>query len=423
MSGEETIDSGIVKRALDALAELKQTPVGIVIYDQISQIVQEHESMHSKLERTYGLLLHLLLDVYAQNPTSESVTRLNAQIIQLRQAQAAGPMRHTMLDLSHVFATAAPSPAKTESAPRAPSEHTSFLHSVNTANTTSRRQTDRKHDDTEDLQQLLSKILHEAITHNREFGALLHIKLGALKQAESTEEVENLRQILIGGVEELIKGQRLLDSKLHQSGGYLNMIRADNQRLRDELHKVRTLSLTDEFTGLPNRRAFLRRLQDEIGRAQRYNTPLALVLIDLDDFKGINDMHGHGAGDDVLHCYANRVLSILRHHDMVARYGGDEFTVILPNTSEKGAMAAVEKARHRAREAFCKMAEKAIKMPTFSAGLAMYQVGESPMDFIERADRALYCAKSMGGDRSEMAATPLAAASATTVDPERQETA
>ncbi len=186
----------------------------------------------------------------------------------------------------------------------------------------------------------------------------------------------------------------------------MNLIKADSQRLRDELHKVRLLSLTDEFTGLPNRRAFMRRLQDEIGRAQRYGTPLALTLIDLDEFKSVNDSHGHSAGDEVLRCYASQVLTILRHHDMVARYGGEEFAVMLPNTSEIGAVAAVDKARQRTQDIYCQVGDKTLKLPTFSAGVAMYQAGESPMDLIERADRALYVAKSQGRNRVTVAPSP-----------------
>jgi diguanylate cyclase (GGDEF)-like protein len=394
------------------LAGLKQTPVGTVIYDQISQIAHEHHLLRSKVDQTYEVLLHLLLEAYAQNPSAESVTRLNAQLIRLRSGEPASlpadpapPPPPTPKPATAATPEAAPTPVAPERAapdPEPPAASASS-HTERRVNTAYRLHLDRKRDEIEKLQETLSQGIREAISQNREFGALLQIELSALKQAEGEQEMETLRHILIGGIEELINGQHLLESKLNQTGGYLNLIKADSERLRDELHKVRLLSLTDEFTGLPNRRAFMRRLQDEIGRGQRYGTPLALVLIDLDEFKAINDAHGHGGGDEVLRCYAGQVLTILRHHDMVARYGGEEFAVMLPNTTEKGAVAAMHKARERSRETVCQVGDKAIQLPTFSAGVAMYQAGESPTDLIERADRALYAAKSFGRDRIEVA--------------------
>lgn len=430
MSGED-VESSAVGRTLEMLSGLKQTPVGTVIYDQIAQIANEHQHLRTKVDQTYGVLLHLLLDAYAQNPTPEAVTRLNAQLIQLRNAPPSFPTAVPDPAPAVVTNVAPPPPAPTE--PAAEPEPIAngatgtngASHAERRVNTAYRLHLDRKRDEIEKLQETLSQGIREAIGQNREFGALLQIELSALKQAEGEQEMETLRNILVGGIEELISGQHLLETKLHQTGGYLNLIKADSQRLRDELHKVRLLSLTDEFTGLPNRRAFMRRLQDELGRAQRYGTPLALVLIDLDEFKNVNDSYGHNGGDEVLRAYANQVLTILRHHDMVARYGGEEFAVMLPNTSEHGAVAAMGKARQRAREVFCQFGAKLIKLPTFSAGVAMYQPGESPTDLIERADRALYAAKSFGRDRTEVAPS-LAAALGTDADassnPEPQET-
>ncbi len=265
---------------------------------------------------------------------------------------------------------------------------------------------DRKRDEIAKLQEAFAQNVNDAITQNREFGALLQIELGALQQAEGAQEVENMRQILIGGMEELLQGQRSLAAKLYRTSDYLQLIKSDSQRLRDELNKVRLLSLTDEFTGLPNRRAFMRRLQDEIGRSQRYGFPLALALIDLDEFKAINDVHGHAAGDEVLRFYAANVLSILRHHDLVARYGGEEFAVLLPNTVIEGAVSALNKVKARAQTVTCKFDGKDLAVPTFSSGVTMYVAGDLQTSLIERADRALYRAKRLGRNRIEVELLP-----------------
>jgi len=263
---------------------------------------------------------------------------------------------------------------------------------------------DRKRDEIDRLQETLANKVSEAIAQNREFGALLEIERGALQQADSVQEIEGMRQILIGGIDELIKGQRALAAKLRGSNDYLQLVKSDSERLHDELNKVRLLSLTDEFTGLPNRRAFMRRLEDEIGRAQRYGTPLALAILDLDEFKAINDRLGHSGGDQVLRFYATDVLSIFRHHDMVARYGGEEFSVLLPNTGQEGAICALRKVQQRVVKSTCESAGQTLALPTFSAGLTLYVPGELPHVLIERADQALYRAKRLGRNRVEIIA-------------------
>jgi diguanylate cyclase len=127
-----------------------------------------------------------------------------------------------------------------------------------------------------------------------------------------------------------------------------------------------------------------------------------MALLDLDEFKAINDAFGHAGGDEVLRCYATQVLTVLRHHDLVARYGGEEFAVLLPNTAQEGAVAAMAKVRERAQATNCVADGRKVPMPTFSAGVTLYVPGEAPNVLIERADRALYRAKRSGRDRVEI---------------------
>jgi hypothetical protein len=302
---------------LGLLDGLKRTSSGIVIYDQIARLVEEQEGVQARVDHTYAALLHLLLDAYARDPSADHITRLNARLIQLRRgfAPASGvavspdklderirqaaavvpaPAADTRTVRSPPVSTAAPkaaaTPPKDDSATTIPATENGALLAERRVNSAYRMHLDRQRDEIEKLQGALAKSVTDALTQNREFGALLQIELRALQQAEGDKEIEQLRQILVGGLEELINGQRSLDSKLHRTGGYLKLIKADSERLHDELNKVRLLSLTDESTGLPNRRAFMRRLQDETSRAQRYGAPLTLAMIDLDEFKAINDV-------------------------------------------------------------------------------------------------------------------------------------
>jgi diguanylate cyclase (GGDEF)-like protein len=145
--------------------------------------------------------------------------------------------------------------------------------------------------------------------------------------------------------------------------------------------RLRSLAATDALTGLPNRQAFKSILSNEIDRAERANTPLALALVDLDDFKAINDSDGHQAGDRALARLPERWGRELRAHDVLARYGGDEFVVLLPNCPLDDA-----------EDALGRMSRAG--WPTCSAGVVTLAWGENPEVLLARADAALYQAKS-----------------------------
>lgn len=425
---QELAGGQVLGRVLAQLEDLKRSPTGTVIFEQLDELLGEHRDLVGRIDQTYALLLHLLLESYANDPRAEHVMKVHAGMIRSREVPSSAehsPAPHVPepvispetppADAHPVWgrpATPPPGPAVSPPAPEpevtsaeansAAALAASAAASERRVHSAYRLHLDRKRDEIEKLQETLAKSVTEAVQQNREFGALLQIELRALQQAEGAAEVEQLRQILIGGIGELIQGQRQLGQKLHRTGDYLKLIKSDSQRLRDELNKVRLLSLTDEFTGLPNRRAFMRRLQDEISRAQRYGIPLAMALIDLDEFKAINDAFGHAGGDEVLRAYASQVLTVLRHHDLVARYGGEEFAVLLPNTAQEGAVSAMAKVRERAQATHCAVEGRKIPMPTFSAGVTLYVPGEAPNVLIERADRALYRAKRTGRDRVEI---------------------
>jgi len=409
------------KKLLGLLEGLKRTPVGAVIYDQVARIVDEQQDVQSKVDHAYASLLHLLLNAYARDPGPDHITRINARLIQLRRGNltprtqrktpddALDEKLHRAAD-AHISGNLAPDVPNAQPATDSRATDIAGTDSGQTGSKQTERRVDtayRQHleqqrNEIEKLQDALSKTVSDAITQNREFGALLQTELRALQQATGDREIEQLQEILVGGLEELIQGQNSLNVKLHKTDSYLRLIKADSSRLQDELNKVRLLSLTDEFTGLPNRRAFMRRLQDEISRSHRYGVSLALAMMDLDEFKAINDLHGHATGDAVLKCFASEALTVLRHHDLVARYGGEEFAVLLPNTTQEGAAAAIQKVRNRALQVACDFQGTEFRLPTFSTGIALYAAGESHIDLIDRADRALYRAKRLGRNRIEL---------------------
>lgn len=253
-----------------------------------------------------------------------------------------------------------------------------------------------QHREAEKLQAKLMQHIQETIAENKQFGDMLeNVKLG-LVEAQEIDDINLLRQSLMEDVEKLGGTYRGLLDKLDDAKTYLKLIETDSQNLSEELARVRLLSMTDELTDLPNRRALMRRLEDEMSRSQRYGFQLSLALLDLDLFKDLNDQHGHAVGDAVLTCYSERVLSTFRHHDLVARYGGEEFAVILPNTDLKGALSALHKVQREARSTTCYCGEINVPAPTFSAGVAMLHETDDAESLLKRADDAMYEAKHLG---------------------------
>lgn len=172
---------------------------------------------------------------------------------------------------------------------------------------------------------------------------------------------------------------------------------------------LRALAETDALTGLPNFRAFRARLDEEFKRARRYQTPLACVMIDLDALKNINDRLGHALGNRAIALAAETIAAELRETDFAARYGGDEFVVLLPHASEAEAGIFAERLRERIAER--EIASEGVRIGLrASLGVAAVEAAgcDSPEELWRRADGALYCAKKSGRNRVFHATEPQA---------------
>ena len=199
--------------------------------------------------------------------------------------------------------------------------------------------------------------------------------------------------------------------------------KAENQHLKEELNKVRQeleeakrsikkkdielkailaqadeVSHTDALTFLPNRRQVINSLQKEVHRAERYQTSLSISMLDIDHFKGINDSYGHAVGDQVLLQLANMLREGIRESDMVGRYGGEEFLILLPNTKLKKAAELAVRLCQYVKGTDIDVGNKTNL--TVSVGVAEYKHGEETWQkLLSRADMALYEAKNTGRDR------------------------
>jgi diguanylate cyclase (GGDEF)-like protein len=210
--------------------------------------------------------------------------------------------------------------------------------------------------------------------------------------AETAHRVD-LEAMNAGALDYLVKGEitpRMIERSLRYA-----------LKLGETLEALRRLATRDQLTGALNRREFDRILQEEEERALRFGHPLALVMIDIDHFKRINDTHGHPTGDVVLREVARRLGAELRTVDRMARYGGEEFGLILMQTDLPGALEVAKRACTQLAREPVVVNETLTLNVTLSAGVAVLPLhGRSREQLLAAADKALYAAKTGGRNRA-----------------------
>jgi diguanylate cyclase (GGDEF)-like protein len=211
------------------------------------------------------------------------------------------------------------------------------------------------------------------------------------------DEVGILTRTFAEMVERLHDARLEIEVRRQESENANRLLLAQNHELQRANETLEQLAITDGLTKIHNHRFFQDQLSREIKRAERTGSPLALTLLDIDDFKQLNDRYGHAVGDEVLQLLSAVLIEETRDHDLVARYGGEEFAVLAPATDRDGALMLAEKLRTAVAEhRFCPKGSSTPLSITVSIGLAIYHGDRSA--FFDEADRALYEAKANGKD-------------------------
>lgn len=175
----------------------------------------------------------------------------------------------------------------------------------------------------------------------------------------------------------------------------LNAMEQETLELREQVAKERAQAMTDGLTGIPNRLAYDQRFKQEIARWKRFQTPLVLMVWDVDLFKSVNDTYGHKAGDRVLIKLAASLSNGIRETDFIARYGGEEFVMLMTGSPIDACKQVADKLRAKLEKIGFHFRGKAVTV-TASCGLSEYREGDTPEQLFERADKALYKAKEQG---------------------------
>lgn len=239
----------------------------------------------------------------------------------------------------------------------------------------------------------------ESITRSQDYHRMLRSQMKAIQSAEDENNFTDLKSLLMRGIEDLLKGNEALGRDLDSTSHYLKIARLDRALLKDELGRIKSNTTIDELTALQNKDAFIKQLESEISRVNRYGFSFAIAVLDIDDLKSINTTYGRDAGDEVIRCYARQILSQFRSYDLVARHKSDEFLLLFPNTQKEGALRAVEKAQKRAANLFINHKDKNIKVPTFTSVLTTYTPGDRPDTLLHRTTEALAQAQRQGRDQ------------------------
>ncbi|MEM7540859.1 MAG: diguanylate cyclase [Pseudomonadota bacterium] len=267
--------------------------------------------------------------------------------------------------------------------------HKSFLEQENEA---------RVRDAEETVQRILAGInssLDSADSEISEYEKSL--TQGAEALSDDAVDIQTVVKSLLNATSKMTESHSALHLQIEES-------QKETERLQDELNRVRHEAKHDPLTGLANRKAFDEAVAELQARPDYVEKEHCVLIGDIDKFKNVNDTYGHLFGDKVLKVVGKAFQKLIKGQDMVARFGGEEFTVLLPDTPLTGGVSVAESIRSAIEKGrvFNPKTGKEVEKITISIGATLIQTGESIDEALERADEALYLAKSSGRNRVEV---------------------
>ncbi len=246
----------------------------------------------------------------------------------------------------------------------------------------------------------LATMLGDVQTASAEYGQNLGSVSKQIKEADSIEDLGSVVTTILKDTKKMVETNAELKEQLGTSAKQVS-------ELKQNLDNVKKEAMTDGLTGIANRKAFDKAISDQIEEATTNNTPLTLLMVDIDFFKKFNDTYGHQIGDQVLRLVARTLVDNVKGRDTAARYGGEEFAILLPDTPATAGVKVGDMLRKsvESKEVINKTSNESLGRITLSIGVAEYKKDEGITAFIERADSALYVSKKNGRNRVTSAET------------------
>ena len=251
------------------------------------------------------------------------------------------------------------------------------------------------------MKQMLSTFI-ERLTSMTESSSVHHTRMGACAErvalATTLSDITPVLEEVMGATRALALDSRIAHDELASLRERTELKHGELERLQQQLDEVSAQARHDPLTGSLNRKGLDEALERELARARRADSPLCLALLDVDNFKLINDRLGHSHGDSALVHLADVVRSVVRPQDVLARYGGEEFVLLLPDTAVAHGVDILQRLQRELTQRFF-LANNDKVLITFSAGVAQVHASETGMAALQRADQAMYLAKRNGKNR------------------------
>ncbi len=253
----------------------------------------------------------------------------------------------------------------------------------------------------EEMRQMLATFIARLSTMSDSTGvfhAQLETSARQIEQARSIQDIAPVLKEMVSATRAMAQDSQNARDELQGMKKRAETTEAEIAKLHQELDRVSAQARHDPLTGALNRQGLDEAVKREVSKVKRQDSPLSVALLDIDNFKKLNDSLGHATGDAALTHLANVTREVMRPQDTLARYGGEEFVILMPDTAlDNGVEAMVRLQRELTRRFFLAGTEKVLI--TFSAGVAQLAAGETGPEAIKRADQAMYLAKRAGKNR------------------------